>query len=976
VSRFDGREFRNFGVGHGLPSAYVGRMEETTDGDLWFGTTGGLAHLRPEPKQGELPIEAIRLASTNTGNYIFGLLADPTGGLWIGTGEALWHGTACGPRWCFARVSLDARITKTWVAPRLLENDGSLWLATARGLFRRRPDGRTRFYPLAAREIDMDLTLEPDRAGRLWIFTSEGILVLRPDETSGEPAQPLLETARVGPDLGQQDDVAVSLPERPGEAVSLGATYPLPTFTVGRDGAVWIGTSRGLSRLEGGRLEPFARGALPAGGWTPQLEDRAGNLWATSEGHGVARIRRGGFVTYNRDDGLFDDVVQSVFEDSAGDILAITGGAPRHVSLFDGTRFVDVTPPSFLRLVPTARSAQIATQSADGDWWFSTREGLLRLAACPARDLATTPVRAVYGPANGLHDSRILHLFRARDGAVWVSTGQDGGGAAVRVDPASGKVEQPDGFAELAGIQSFAEDGAGHFYGSLLRAQGILRWQGATRRRLTVDDGLPAGPTSGVFLDSRGRLWVGGGGGVTVVETPAADHPRMRRYTTADGLTSDYVSCITEDREGRIYLGSESGVDRIDIATGRVESFTDAEGFLGGRASSCLRDRQGRLWFGTRNGLTRVDPEREVDPPATPALLEAVRVAGVGQPMPTMGTPDAGPLVFRPDPGSVEIDFESVSPESRNAPRYEYELQPVDRKWVPTGERSVLYGRLAAGSYRFLVRTAGARGPSARPASLAFVIQAPIWQRAWFVTLALALLILLVAASAALFHQARVRRLVALERVRTRIAADLHDDLGSSLSRISFLSELGSRRLGDGSEQAAEILADIGRSARELVEGTSDIVWAIDPRRDDLTSVLTRIRRFASDLLEAQGLAFSFETPAVVPAVPLAPERRRDLYLILKEAIHNVAKHAGARRAGVRCAVEAGVLVLEVWDDGVGLAGARESSSGRGLGNMRERAERLGATLRIGTAGETAGETSGETGTRLTLTVPLRGAVA
>jgi signal transduction histidine kinase/sugar lactone lactonase YvrE len=738
----------------------------------------------------------------------------------------------------------------------------------------------------------------------------------------------------------------------------------LPTFAIGRDGGVWIGGRRGLARLVGDHLEPFARGALPAGSWEPELEDRVGDVWVKSDGHGLARIRRGGFVTYTRDDGLLDDAVQTVFEDRDGDLLAITGSAPRHVSLRVGDRFVDVTPPSFLQRVPTSRAGQIVAQSDDGDWWLSTREGLLRLAACPARDLARTPVRAVYGIAEGLPDERVLQVFHARDGTMWVSTGQDGGGAAVRLDPASGRVERPEGFGTLAGIQSFAQDRGGQLWGSLLRAQGLLRWQGATHRVLTTTDGLPGGPTSGLFVDQAGRLWVAtGGGGVAVIDRPEAERPALRRYTTVDGLTSDRVQCATADRAGRVYLGSESGVDRLDPASGSIESFTDAEGFLGARVSSCLRDRQGRLWFGTPDGLTRMDPAREPESPPSPTWLAAFRVAGEPRALPAMGTPHAGPLALPSQPGSLEIAFSTPAPEARMPARFEYRLEPVDRAWVPTAERSVLYARLAPGPYRFLVRTAGRGAARGQPATLAFTIATPLWRRGWFVALGLALLLALVASAAALLHGARVRRLVALERVRTRIAADLHDDLGSSLSRISFLSELGSRRLAEGSAQTAEILADIGSSARELVEGTSDIVWAIDPRRDDLASLLTRIRRFASDLLEARGLAFAFEAPVTLPAVPLAPERRRDVYLILKEAIHNVARHSGARRAGVRCVVEGGHAVLGVWDDGGGLAPDDAPASGRGQITMRERAARAGVHQEI------ASPPGG--GTRVTLRVPL-----
>ncbi|MBV8201228.1 MAG: ATP-binding protein, partial [Acidobacteria bacterium] len=189
---------------------------------------------------------------------------------------------------------------------------------------------------------------------------------------------------------------------------------------------------------------------------------------------------------------------------------------------------------------------------------------------------------------------------------------------------------------------------------------------------------------------------------------------------------------------------------------------------------------------------------------------------------------------------------------------------------------------------------------------------------------------------------------------RGRIAADLHDDLSSSLSRISILSELVRRRVADPQAVEATLLDQIGETARELMETIGDIVWAIDARRDDLESLLARIRRFAGDLLEARGVNVLFAAPAGAAGISLRPEAKRELYLVLKEAVHNAARHARAKEVRIEVAEARGELVAEVRDDGVGfLAGAPSpegARAGHGLGNIRVRAAKLGAKLSVDSA--------------------------
>jgi signal transduction histidine kinase len=223
-----------------------------------------------------------------------------------------------------------------------------------------------------------------------------------------------------------------------------------------------------------------------------------------------------------------------------------------------------------------------------------------------------------------------------------------------------------------------------------------------------------------------------------------------------------------------------------------------------------------------------------------------------------------------------------------------------------------------------------------------------------------------VAAAGFAFARLRVGRVLMLERVRARIASDLHDDIGSSLTRIAVLSEVARRKVGGG--EAGTVLGEIAETARALVGSMSDAVWSIDPAQDDLAHVIARMRKFATDVLDGKGIAWTFDAPPE-PGARLAPETRRELFLVFKEAVTNVARHSGAKSARLRLEILAGSLTLEVADDGKGFDArpARDLDSslrrGRGLLNMQLRAKRQGGSLAV------AAEPG--RGARLVLVLPL-----
>jgi signal transduction histidine kinase len=305
--------------------------------------------------------------------------------------------------------------------------------------------------------------------------------------------------------------------------------------------------------------------------------------------------------------------------------------------------------------------------------------------------------------------------------------------------------------------------------------------------------------------------------------------------------------------------------------------------------------------------------------------IGAVDIAGQPFPVSDLGAREVSAGRLTTGQNLVQIDFFSLDFGAGDIQRYQHRLDGADREWSPPSpERSIVYANLAPGRYRFQVRAGTEDSSGSSPALVSFTILPPFWRQWWFL-LAGALVVGSIGYG---IDHARAARRLAVERVRTRIATDLHDDIGANLSRMAIMVEVLKKQLG---EEHAERLYDVADLARELVGSMGDIVWATDPKRDNLKSVVRRLRSFASDVLEGQGIAFELSVAHECEGVKLAPESRRELHLILKEAINNIARHSGATEARLLISLEGRSLVARLRDNGKGLPPTGKGvSSGKG----------------------------------------------
>jgi signal transduction histidine kinase len=453
-------------------------------------------------------------------------------------------------------------------------------------------------------------------------------------------------------------------------------------------------------------------------------------------------------------------------------------------------------------------------------------------------------------------------------------------------------------------------------------------------------------------------------GGISRIDDPAAIVPKFFTYTIDTGLSSNVAVRIAEDLMGRIYAGGGRGVDQIDPTTGRIRHYTTADGLVSGEINSAFTDRSGAVWFGTLRGLSRMIPKPERQSPPAPIWISGLRVAGERQSVSALGESAVVLPDLSADRNQLEIEFVGVSFAGGERLRYQYRLEGSRHEWsAPSDQRTVHLAALAPGKYTFEVRALNSdREVSPTPARVTFTILAPVWQRPWFAALGMLVVGVLLYGA----YRYRVSRLLELERVRTRIASDLHDDIGAALSRIAVLSEVARLEAGGDTGPVPARLSVIASASREVLDSMNDIVWAINPRRDQVRDLIQRMRRFASDIFTARAIAFAFRAPQDDRSVPVTADVRRHIFLVFKEAVNNIVRHSGATQADVDIRVDGNWMTLTVCDNGRGFDPARRGE-GHGLVSMHDRARMMGGRL------EVTAQRGG--GTMLRLTAPLNVAI-
>lgn len=1003
----------------GLPSDRVRAVLQARDGYIWVATFNGVA--RFDGVRFKVFNDANTPALRNS--LISCLFEDDSGRLWLGsdTGELTWYdGTSFhalevprawpgfpvvgfsesrdGTLWALNRDGFLLRIrglrgeailgnpAGPLYSQVLRDQAGQVWAIRYGGALVRLVAGQE----VLAREMPPPpagfRTIAPARAGGLWLREEQRLR--RWDQGKwaedrgvhpwGERQAVVLFESSCGEVWVGTRDNGLFVIERDGSehhiTHSEGLVRDLITsIAEDREGNIWVGS-------DGGGLDRLRRRALfmvsPPDQWqhcpvTSVSAAREGGLWIGTEGAGVYLLREGQFTHLSASNTAAAKDVRTAVQDRSGRLWV---GAEVHERLMNGLLVQDrsgrlsagVRGGLFLESNGELRPYTNATdqlnmpsvfytifEDREGRLWMGTQSGLLRLSQGRWSDLS--------GPLN---HAEVRCLTQTPDGALWV--GMRGGGVARY---SNGKFQQ------------------------------FLRTQG-----------LPYGYAWALLGDTDGSVWIG---------TPGAGLVRWRNgqfesLTTRQGMPSDYICSILDDHHGHLWMGSYAGICEVAKAgLDRCAAGADSQvncmvldtsdglaslEMAGGNQPSACQTADGRLWFATSGGLAMVEPARiQTNALAPPVLLEEAlldgkplalarapagsnsaarhlapaRAAVAADSASNFPPPAEWSLQVPPGSGQIELRYTALSFCSPERVRFRYRLGRVDANWVEAGaRRSAYYSHLAPGTYQFQVIACNNDGVWNPSGAIAMLKVLPFyWQTWWFAPLCWLGGIAITGGSAlaALKRRHRLRiealeRARFLERERGRIARDLHDDLGSGLTDIGMTSALGH----DPSvppEEARGYFHEISQRSNELVMALDEIVWAVNPKNDDVSSLSTYFCQFAERLVRTTSLRCRFEIPAELPPLPLDAEQRHSLFLAFKEALQNAVKHSSAQGLRVRIAVESRVLGITVQDDGCGFQPGGVRAGADGLKNMRDRLEQLGGQCEIHTA-------PGQ-GTRVTFSVPL-----
>lgn len=927
LSRFDGYSFKSYTTNDGLGDPIINGVIEDGPGRIWAMVyDGSLARL--EDDGAALPDQKVRAS----GNAQVMFASFPTGDPPGGANAALFDRD--GRLWCVleggvSRAVFDDRNRPArfeLVAPRtqpqpggdkaFVDSEGRLWFGMA-GELVRIEDGRE-----AARY---------GAADGVGIYHIRGITERRGGGLFVANAREVYEFDQSARDVrGRWQRLPLDLP--PDEEINCVAAD--------MGGTLWVGTTHGLRAYRDGQLtaHSYAQARRQQPGVAYIFVDHEGGVWVAAYHNGVYRLT-GGTVNYTPDEGLPSPEVLRVVESKGGRIYVNV--ADDGIAEIEEGRVVMVAGSKSQRLGYLGRKLLADSR---GDFWLQTSSTLYHLFG---PELNFKRAEAFPRTDSAPQFEAGLALYEDSKGAIWSSQGKNLYRITVQPEGHLSFERVPVTDERLYQVMRMVEDRSGALWIASHGALGRMTPGGALRV-LESQEGLPETVTRALFVDSRGWLWIGlRRGGVSVTLDPASAQPSFQNYSTREGLASGNVTSIAEDLDGRMYFGTGRGIDQFDPASGRIRHLAADVGLPGAMVNHCMRDSGGFIWVATSAGLSRLDTRAISGVTAPPPIyVNHVSVAGEDVPLPSRGLLEvAGPSADSGH-GDIVIEFVGLSFRGEHALKYQYRLEGVDQEWsAPTETRAVNYAHLTPGDYRFLVRALDGDGNvSARPGVVSFRVLPPFWRRNWFMLFA-ALALMCAGLSLYRLRVRQIRREFSLVvEERNRIAREIHDTLAQGFVGISVQLESVRETMGALPEEAAQHLERARQLVRLSLAEARRAVRDLRPHALETQTLPDALSELAAQLTNSTIVSFSQQGVARW----LAAEVEDNLFRIAQEAVTNALKHAGARRIDIALAYEAQAVWLYVRDDGRGYdPEAEKAKGGLGLAGMRERAERVGATLHI-----------------------------
>ncbi len=937
--------YQTWQTGSGLPQNTVHEIVQTRDGYLWLATEGGLARFNAY----QFTVFDSRNTPALKSDNVRALFEDPNRRLWIATAAGVLrrqgehfetvtsndgperstlaiYGDHSGGVWAVMPRGLtywDAqqRLQTFFLdegAPHLtgaaaVSSDSGILLGTQNGL----ASFQNGHFAKVATNLPQAAVnaLLSDRTSRLWVGTAKGLFVIKTRDHQK------LESRRM-----MSDGPVLSLFED-------------------REGTIWVGSEKGLRRA----LNPSER-ALPEASVIAMAEDAEGDLWAGTESQGITIIRGQKFVTFTTREGLADDAVRCVFENSRG---AISIGTNAGLTQLENGRAKQLTTATGL----SSNVILSLGKDGDGNLLVGTPDGLNRVFA--GRVSLTTS-------ADGLADDFVRSIYRDNDGSLWIGTRR----GLSHEDRANHFTT----YTQAGGLGS-------DLVGEILRGpegdlwigtfNGLSRLHEGRFETYRVQDGLSSNIITALHADAAGDLWIGTqDAGLSVRHDGKIYH-----FSSKVGLP-DAIFGIAEDADRGLWFASKAGIVRANrdelkqVAVGGNKQATivwygTSDGL---RINECSvgghpevwKASNGTIWFSTERGAAALYASAAVpDRVPVPLLIESVAIDD------QTFAPES---VHQIGPGHSRFAFEYTGL-SFVAPQkliYRYKLEGFDKAWIDAGrQRIAYYTNIPPGRYRFRVIVRNNDGLwNDAGATLSFRLEPHFYQTAWFYGLAILGLI----AAGYLVYRWRVMeveaRFNAVLQERNRIGREIHDTLAQGIVGVSVQLEIVSRLLSTSADTAREHLDQARVLVRESLAEARRSIWQLRSESTESEDLASRLSKSARQAVGLSPVKLSLEVRGTYR--PLGRHVEDELLRIGQEAVMNALRHAHAERIDIELAYTSKKLCMTIVDDGCGFItdSVTPGINGHfGLKGMRERVEQISGSLVVDSA-------EGK-GTRISVEAPL-----
>jgi ligand-binding sensor domain-containing protein/two-component sensor histidine kinase len=905
------------------------------------------------------------LFSRNSDISITSISEDKNGRIWVGT----WgKGIYVLDKKTHSMISLlnnpldEQSLSFNRITKILTDRDGNIWVATfGRGLnkisansLREMSNKKLSFEhykkALSKRKSISDnnvITLFEDKEGALWIGTYFGGLN-KLDYSSKNKSAELAEFENFNfPFKSSGENLIMAITEDD-------------------IGNLWIGTfGSGLYRFnpEDKSLINFMHNNLDDNSIADNdivslYKDDAGIIWlGTHLGEGVSRIEKR-IVKFNllksipsSSNSLNDDVVWSILKDDNGILWIGTyrGGLNsfnEEKKTFTYYRNIPSNPNSL-----SNNHVRSLAKDKYGNLWIGTYSGGLNKFDIRTGKFA----RYLYNGSDSLSigGNQIQRLYVDSNSVVWIAA--FGGGLNVLdlnnlSDSKPNFIKYKHNPLDSKSISdnrvyTIYEDRqhelwVGTFGGGLNKFDRITKTFERFQNNLQDPFSLPNDKVLCLYEDKSGNFWIGTSGNGLVKFDRENKH--FYSHNVGKKLDADVIYGILEDEEKNLWLSTSNGIYRYSYENESVTHYNIQDGvqsleFNGG---AFFKSSDGEMFFGGINGLNRFYPDQLKEYSyIPPVVITAIRVSN------ELIKGEKENLELSYDQNFISFEFSALTFSTPEDNYYSYMLEGFDDTWNFTDAKYRLanYTNLPPGEYLFKVKGANQdKIWNPNETTIYVHISPPFWRTWWFTLFS----ILIIGSGIFYLGSMRTRNELAIEKLKTKLAADLHDNIGSGLTEISILSELAKKDIEGISNFAVKAkLKNISEVSRQLVDSMSDIVWVVNPKRDSLHDLLVRLKDSYSDILASYGISFKIINLDKLDNLTLSMDYRQNLYLIFKEGINNAIKHSKCKKMTLEANVYDNTLEMTLIDDGIGLD-SENLEYGNGLKNIEARSKYIGGNLR------------------------------